>query len=293
MESLTIPQAHAITANFVAGRSLLRYPAMFFAPDIKQAAYAVYAYFRKADDLADEGHVTIDQFHAWRQQSLQAPEKQTDPFVMAWADIRQRYKIDPAYENAVMDGLELDIACHRYHTLDELKGFCYSVATAPLMLAMSIVGFRSGVSFEQAKPYMENMGIAMQLTDIIRDVAADLTLGRIYLPAAELAAFGLTYADIEARQYDDRFKSFMQYFTQIAREHYAAAWPLLDLFPDSFRFAGGFGLTISRALLDEVEAQSFDVFTHRIKIPRAKIFWLLISKWPAIYWTKSANKYFS
>lgn len=292
METITISQAHTIVADFVTGRSLLRYPAIFFSPKLKQAAFAVYAYFRKADDLADEGQLTLEQFRAWREQSLQPAEQQTDPLVMAWADIRQRYQIDPAYEKAVMDGLELDITCHRYQTLEELKDFCNNVASAPLMLAMSIVGFKPGVTFEQAKPFMENMGIAMQLTDILRDVDADLTLGRIYLPADELAAFGLTYADIEARRYDDRFKRFMQHFTKIIRDHYAAAWPLLDLFPDSFRLAGGFGLMISRALLDEVEAHAFDVFSTRIKIPRPKIFWLLLTRWPAIYWTKSANRYF-
>lgn len=292
METITISQAHAIVADFVTGRSLLRYPAIFFSPELKQAAFAVYAYFRKADDLADEGRLTIDQFRAWRAQSLLPAHEQTDPFVMAWADIRQRYELDPVYEKAVMDGLEMDIICHRYQTLDELKGFCHNVASAPLMLAMSIVGFKPGVTFEQAKPYMENMGIAMQLTDIIRDVDADLTFGRIYLPADELAAFGLTYTDIEARRYDDRFKRFMQHFTKIAQDHYTAAWPLLDFFPDSFRLAGGFGLLISRALLNEVKAHAFDIFSTRIKIPRPKIFWLLLTRWPAIYWTKSANQYF-
>jgi phytoene synthase len=120
-----------------------------------------------------------------------------------------------------------------------------------------------------------------------------LKLGRIYLPESELAAFGLTYADIEARRYDDRFQRLMKHLTEIARNHYAAAWPMLDLFTDSFHLAGGFGLMISRSLLDEVEAHAFDIFKNRIKIPRWKIFWLLATKWPAIYWTKSADRYFA
>ena len=292
MQSYATRQAHAATADFVRRRSLLRYPSMFFTLEHKRAANAAYAYFRMADDLVDEEHVTLEQFRTWREQSRQPLEKQTNPFLIAWADVRQHHKLDPVYEQAVLDGLELDIAHHRYETLDELKGFCYSVGTAPLLLAMSIIGFRPGVTFEQAKPYMENMGIAMQLTDIIRDVGDDLSLGRIYLPKSELAAFGLTFDDIEKKRYDHRFKGFMQHFTQIARGYYSAGWPMLDLFANSFRLAGGFGLVISRALLDEVESREFDVFTHRIEIPRLKIFWLLATKWPAIYSPKLADRYF-
>lgn len=292
MQPLAISKAHAAASEFVRHNSLLHYPSMFFTPEHRQAAHAVYAYFRTADNLVDEEHFSLDQFRAWREQAQQPIEKQTDPLIIAWADIRQRYNIDPAYEEAVLNGLELDIARHRYETLDELEKFCYGVATAPFLLAMSIVGFRPGVTLEQAKPYMEKMGIAMQLTDIIRDVRDDLAMGRIYLPKSELALFNLTYADVEAKRFDERFRDFMQHFSQIARNYYAAGWPILDLFPDSFRLAGGFGLMISRSLLDEVKAHHFDVFTNRIKIPRWKIFWLLATKWPAIYWPKSADKYF-
>jgi phytoene synthase len=292
MQPITISKAHAAASEFVRRNSLLHYPSMFFTDEHKQAAHAVYAYFRTADNLVDEEHVTLEQFRAWREQSGQPIEKQTDPLVIAWADVRLRHNIDPAYEKAILDGLELDIICHRYETMDELMKFCYGVATTPLLLAMSIVGFRPGVTLEQAKPYMEKMGIAMQLTDIIRDVGDDLNMGRIYLPKSELANFNLTYADIEARRFDDRFRRFMEHFTRIAKDYYSAGWPILDLFPNSFRFAGGFGLMISRALLDEVEAHDFDVFTNRIKLPRWKIFWLLATKWPAIYWPKLAGRYF-
>ncbi len=288
MESLMIEQAHAAASAFVRRRSLLHYPSVFFTPQHRQAAHAVYAYFRLADDLVDEQRLTLEQFRAWRSLSQQPIQNQTDPFMLAFTDIRARYSLDPAYEQAILDGLELDITCHRYETLDELKKFCYGVATAPFLLAMAIVGFRPGVTVEQAKPLIESLGMAMQLTDILRDIRDDLRLGRIYLPSSELAAFGLTYADIEAQRYDDRFKKFMQHFTAIARDYYKAGWPVLDLFPSSFRLAGGFGLLICRALLDEIEAREFDVFSKRVKLPKWKIFWLLATKWPAIYWPQSA-----
>ena len=292
MDSLTISQAHAAASDFVRTRPMMHIPSMFFTPEHKRAAHAVYAFFRTADDLVDEQHVSLEQFRAWREQSLLPIEKQIDPFMIAWTDTRAHYNIDFAYEQAVLDGLELDLACHRYETLDDLKRYCYGVSTAPFLLAMSIVGFRPGVTLEQAKPFIENMGMALQLTSIIRDVQEDLSVGRIYLPKSELAAFGLTFADIEAKRYDDRFKRFMRHFTGIARNYYTAGWPILDLWSGSFRLAGGFGFILYRTILDDIEAREFDVFTNRVKFPVWKMFWLLASKWPAIYWPKSADRYF-
>lgn len=292
MDEITVSQAHAAASDLVIHRSpMMRITSNFFTPEHRRAAHAVYAFFRTADDLVDEGNVSLEQFRAWQKESQLPIEKQTDPFMIAWTDIRTHYGIDVAYEQAVLDGLELDLACHRYETLDELKKYCYGVATAPFLLSMSIVGFRPGVTLEQAKPYMENMGMALQLTDIIRDVGEDLDMGRIYLPKSELAAFDLTFADIEARRYDDRFKRFMRHFTDMTRDYYKAGWPILDMFPDSFRLAGGSGLVLNRALLEEIERREFKVFT-KVKIPIWERLLLLAAKWPAIYWTQSADKYF-
>jgi phytoene synthase len=289
---MDINEAHAAAANLTTRDStIMRITSMFFTPEHKRAAHAMYAFFRTADNLVDEGHVSLEQFRNWRRQSQLPIEQQTDPAIIAWADIRTRYKLGFAYEEAALDGLELDLTCHRYETMDELKQYCYDVAVAPALLSMSIIGFRPGVTLEQAKPYMENMGMALQLTDMIRDVGQDAGIGRIYLPKSELAAFGLTFADIDARRYDERFKRLMQHFTNITRNYYSACWPILDMFTDSFRLAGGVGLVLNRLLLDEVERRGFDVYP-RIKIPVWRRLGLLAAKWPAIYWTKSADRYF-
>ena len=292
MDKSLITKAHSATSYFASRRSpMMRIVSAFFAPEHRRAAHAVYAFFRIADDLVDEGHVSLAQFHAWQRQSRLPIDEQTDLFFIAWIDIRMRYQIDLAYEQAVLDGLELDLLCHRYKTMDELRRYCYGVAIAPFLLAMSIVGFRSGVTLEDARPYIENIGMAVQLTDIIRDVGEDLSLGRIYLPERELANFDLTYANIEARDYSYRFKNFMQYFADIARSYYVAGWPILDLFSDKFRLAGGCGMVLNRILLDEVEKEGFNVFVKQ-KIPISRRLWLLTGKWPAIYSTKSVNRYF-
>lgn len=292
MNTYTISQAHRAASEFTTKRSpMMRVTSTFFTPEHRRAAHALYAFFRIADDLVDEAHIPLEKFRAWQQQSQRPLDRQTDPYIIAWADIRARYHIPLAYEQAVLKGLEFDLLSRRYETLDDLKKYCYGVCVAPFILSMSIVGFRPGVTLEQAMPYMESLGMAIQLTDIIRDVGEDLSQGRIYLPAAELARFGLTFADIEARRDDQRFKQFMHHFTNIARGYYEAGWPILNLFSDSFRLAGGCGLVLNRLLLDETERRGFTVF-QKSKIPYWRRFWLLAGKWPAIYWPGSANRYF-
>lgn len=292
MDPNNIEQAHAAVAAFANQKPLMRVPSMFFTSEHKQALYALIGFCRIADDLVDEEQASVDKFNAWRQQVRLPVDQQTDPFLIAWADVRTRYAVDPAYEEAFLDGLALDLACHRYETLDELKNYIYCVTAIPFTLAISIVGFRQGITLEEAKPLIENIAFAMHFSNIIRDLSEDLSIGRIYLPKSELAAFGLTFADIEAKRCDDRFKNFLRHFINVAQGYYTAGWPILDLWSGSSRLAGGLGFVIYRTFLNEVEAHNFDVFTHRLRFPAWKMLWLLTIKWPAIYWTKSADKYF-
>jgi len=291
---ISISDAYQAVEAFAKRKPLVRIPSLFFTPAHRRAAYTVYAFCRTADNLVDENQTTPDQFAAWRKQLHLPIEQQTDPLLVAWSDLSRTYQLDPALQEAFLDGLALDLNCHRYETLEELKKYAYGVATAPFLIAMQIVGFRPGVSLQQAQPYIENMGIALQFTNIIRDIKEDLEIGRIYLPKQELAAFGLTFADIEQKRNDERFKNFLRHFIKITQQHYAAAWPLLNMWQGSFRLAAGFGFILYRSFLYEIEAHQFDVFTtHRTKIPVWKMFWLLANKWPAIYWPNQANKYFS
>jgi phytoene synthase len=288
---MEINQAHAAAAAYANRRGpIMRVISKLFTPEHRRAANAVYAFFRTADDLVDEGNLSLEQFRAWREQAQQPIEQQTDPFIIAWTDVRARYNIPLAYEKATLDGLELDLTCHRYETMDELKKYCYGVAVAPFLITMSIVGFRAGVTVEQAKPYMEHIGVAMQLTDILMDMDEDLSVGRIYLPNSELAAFGLTFADIEAKHFDERFEQFISHFTTLIRDNFIAGWPVLDLMNNTIRLGLGMGFVLYRTFRDEIDAHGL-IFVER-KSFGSKIFWLLATKWPAIYWTKSADKYF-
>jgi phytoene synthase len=288
---MDIEQAYIAAAAYANRRGpIMRIISRLFTPEHRRAAWAVYAFFRTADDLVDEGHTSLEQFRAWRAQAQQPLEQQTDPFVAVWIDTRTRYNIPLNYEQVLLDSLELDLTCHRYETLDELKKYCYGVAVAPFLITLSVVGFRPGVTLEQARPYVEIMGTAMQLTDIMLDIEDDFRAGRIYLPKEELAVFDLTFEDIEAGCYDERFKGFMRRFVGIVRGYYMAGWPVLDFISNTVRLALGMGFVLYRTTLDEIEARDFTEID--LRAPGWKILWLLLTKWPAIVWTKSANKYF-
>ena len=294
-EKITLARAHAAAAAYANRRGpMIRVVSRLFSREHRRAAYAMYAFFRTADDLIDEDRIPLEQFRAWRAQSQLPAEQQTDPLMLAWSDIRTLYNIPLEYERALLDGLELDLTCYRYHTMDELKRYCYGASVAPFLLTMSIIGFRPGVSLEQAKPYMEKLGTAIQMTDILWDIRADLAAGRIYLPQDELAAFGLSFADIEAQneaqRSDDRTLQFMRHFADIVREHYIAGWPMLDFFPNNLRLPMGLGITSYRAMLDDIEARDFAF--GEIKSQGRRLLGVLATKWPAIFQTKSADKYF-
>lgn len=291
-QAIPLPQAHLAAEAYVRQRStMFRIAANFLPSEARTAAWATYAFFRTSDDLVDEQHISVEEFRAWRTQTLQPASAQTDPILAAWEDVKEKYHLNPLYEQNMLDELEMDLTCHRYETLDELEQYCYRVASAAGLLVMPVVGYEEAF-MDKVKPFVVKMGIALQMTNVLRDVGEDIEVGRIYLPKEELARFGLSSADIEARIYDERFKSLMRHLTQITRQHYQGAWPMMGLYTGKIRLGGGFGAIMYRSILDAVEAYEFDVFTHRIHFSSAKKLWLLATKWPSIAWPQTARRFF-
>ncbi len=288
-----IKQAYDESEKFVKRRSRsFRTAAKLLPPKYKQAAWATYAFFRTADDLVDETKIPPNEFRNWRNQTKQPIEEIKDPIVLAWVHTREKYRLNSKYEQDLLDGLEMDLVGHRYETLEELQKYCYQVASTPGLLCMPVFGFKKGVTAEEVAPYAVKMGIALQLTNLMRDIKEDLETGRIYLPKQELERFGLTYSDIERKAHDQRFIALMKHLAKINRRLYAEAWPLMKLYSGMILIAGGFGAMMSRTLLDEIEERNFDVFNHRIQFSPFKKLWILLTKWPSIVWPETADKFF-
>ncbi|MCC7362074.1 MAG: phytoene/squalene synthase family protein [Anaerolineales bacterium] len=254
----------------------------FLPPDRRVAMRVAFAFFRLADNQVDHRQVSLAEFQAWRQQALRPAAQQTDPILAAWADVRERYAIEPRYVNDLLDGIEMDAAPRRYATLDELRDYCYHVAGTVGLLSLKLMHLAPGVTFEQAAPHAVELCTALQLINIVRDVGEDLDSGRIYLPLDKLTVHGLTYADIEARVHDDRFQELMGHLAKVARSHYDAAWPKLVLLSRTGRFVAGAGAVYYRALLDELERGGFDVFHGRLRFSTLRKLWIVFSRWPAI-----------
>jgi 15-cis-phytoene synthase len=228
-------------------------------PDKRRAVRALYAFCRVTDDLVDCPAGEVDAALApGRQRALSPVPPVHDLIATAWADTRWRYQIPLRYAEQLIDGVTRDLHQRRYPTFADLATYAYGVAATVGLMSMHIIGFASS----DAIPYAVKLGVALQITNILRDVGEDWRAGRLYLPADELAAYGLTEADLAAGWMDSNWRAFMRF--QIARNRrlYAEAWPGVALLNPDGRLAVAAAATLYRAILDDIEAHDYDVFTR-------------------------------
>lgn len=234
----------------------------------RRAARALYAFCRVSDNLVDDPTGQIDSqasITQWRERSLGSFVPADDPVAIAWADTRARYHIPARYAEQLIEGVSSDLSKFRYDDFDELAEYCYGVASTVGLMAMHIIGFDG----PEAIPYAVKLGVALQLTNILRDVAEDWRFGRVYLPQDELAAFDLDETDIAAGQVTDRWRRFMRFQVERNRSFYADALPGIALLNRDGRFAIAAAAELYQAILDDIEAHDFDVFNRRAHISTA------------------------
>jgi phytoene synthase len=290
-KSLPLREAYAAAERYIRqNEGMFDFVSRFLPLDRRVAMRVAFAFFRTADNMVDRGQVSLPDFRAWRQQALKPAVEQADPILAAWADVRERYAIEPRYANDLLDGIEMDAAPRRYASLDELSDYCYHVAGTVGLMSLNLLHLAPGVTFEEAASHAVDLCTALQLTNILRDVDDDLTAGRIYLPAAELTKFGLTYSDIEAKVYDGRFRALMAHLCAIARQLYASSWPSLRLLSWTGRFVAGAGGVYYQAILDELERREYDVFAGTIHFSRARKLWVALTGWPRIVWPNGGQR---
>lgn len=257
--------AHATCERMTQENSRTFFLASSLLPPAKRrAARALYAFCRVTDNLVDVpvGDDRVGDLQHWRSLALENNPPHHEHVALAWADARARFHIPAGYAEQLINGVAQDLDKNRYASFDELAAYSYGVASTVGLMAMHIIGFRD----EAAIPYAIKLGVALQVTNILRDVGEDWANGRLYLPQDELAHFGLTEADIAAGQVDDRWRAFAAF--QIARTRllYAEAMPgIAALNPDG-RFAIAAAAELYRAILDDIEAHDYDVFTRRAHI---------------------------
>lgn len=261
---INLQQAQSSTEEIIRQHSRTFFFATALLPRAKRSAIrALYAFCRTTDDLVDRESATLDELEAWRSQNTLSFEEQTDPVLYYWGKIRSQYQVDSRYENELIDGVRKDLEKTRYQTWTDLQQYCYLVASTVGLLSMPIIGLAHRATPEQAAPYAVTLGIALQLTNILRDIKEDKDRGRIYLPEEDLRQFGLTSDDILREVYDHRFISLMKFQIQRARQLYRQALPGILLLHPSVRLAVGASAILYRAILDEIEAIQYNVFQQR------------------------------
>ncbi len=175
----------------------------------------------------------------------------------------------------MIDGVARDLDQTRYTTFDDLAAYAYGVASTVGLMSMHIIGYHGAAAI----PYAIKLGIALQMTNILRDVGEDWQAGRVYLPAAELADFDLSEDDLARGRVDDRWRAFMAFQIERNRRLYAEAWPGIQLLPPDGRFAIAAASELYRRILDDIEAHDDDVFTRRARVSTSRKLFGLLQLW--------------
>jgi 15-cis-phytoene synthase len=239
-------------------------------PEKRQAVRALYAFCRVTDDVVDRAEGSMAQRRLalmdWRDRALHSHPSPDDPVAFAWADARARFQIPVGYAEQLINGVARDLDQTRYATFDDLAAYSYGVASTVGLMAMHIIGFAG----EHALPYAVKLGVALQMTNILRDVAEDWKAGRLYLPQDELADFGLTEADIHAMSRSHRVSpqwcAFMRFQIERNRQLYVEGDAGVALLHANGRFAIGAASGLYQAILGDIERHNYDVFSRRAHI---------------------------
>jgi len=274
-----LDKAYALSSRVAAHHSKSFYLASaLLPPEKRSAARALYAFCRTVDDIVDESTAVgrEAELDYWRGLSLGLIHPRPDDLVaQAWSDARQRYTIPPRYALQLIDGVARDMRPTRYASFDDLTTYCYGVASTVGLMSMHIVGFHS----PEAVPYAIRLGVALQMTNILRDIGEDFRNGRIYLPQDELAAFGITVPDLAQGQVTPRWREFMRFQICRIRELYSEAAAGVNFLEQDGRLAIGAASVFYQAILDAIEENDFDVFTTRASLGA----WRKISLLPGLW----------
>lgn len=250
------------------------YSFILLPPAKKNAMCAIYAFMRYCDDLSDEPGATRSAIDRWRDAltAALAGHPGDNPTWPAFLDAVERYCIPHEYFYDMIEGVASDLDSHTIETFDDLYRYCYRVASVVGLTTIHIFGFTS----PEALPLAEKCGIAFQLTNILRDVREDTALGRAYLPAEDLAQFGVSIDDLKNARRTEQFGRLMEFETSRARRYYRESAPLLDLIEPDSRPALWALIAIYSRLLDHLADSHFDVLVRRISLSSFEKTWIVL-----------------
>ncbi|HEX9869424.1 MAG TPA: presqualene diphosphate synthase HpnD [Candidatus Tectomicrobia bacterium] len=260
-------------------RSNFYYSFLFLSKDKRQAIYAVYAFCRSVDDVADgnasdrEKQMQLDD---WRRELERCYKgKAQHPITVKLAQSLQRFPIPREHFEELLTGVEMDLTHTRYSTFGELYEYCYRVAGVVGLMCIEIFGYRN----PNAKDYAIALGVALQLTNIMRDLKGDAERGRIYLPLEDLARFGYGEEELLQLAYTPAFIELMGFAGNRTRQYFHQARHLLTEEDQRSLIAAEIMGAIYYRLLETIEAQRYRVFDQTITLPTSHKLWIALSIW--------------
>jgi phytoene synthase len=280
--------AYSVCRSITRSAAKNFYYAFLVLPRAKrQALCAVYAFMRRCDDIADDESLSqydrrqkltawLDAFHR-----AQSGHPSDEPVLLALTDAQRRYNIRVGLLDQLAYGTAMDVegvaatdsspragapAPHElsvhYRTFDDLYQYCYRVASVVGLVCIHVFGYRDPA----AEPLAERLGLAFQLTNIIRDVKEDASMGRVYLPEEDLDKFGISLSALRPVTDPAMFRRLLAMEAERAREYYRAGEELIPLVEEDSQPALWVLMTIYRRLLDKIAAREYDVFSDRVSL---------------------------
>lgn len=268
--TITVADAQTYCTNLTKQSGSNFYYSFFFLPSAKRdAMYTVYAFCKAVDSAVDEpppGSDPKEELRRWRAElDLVYDGEPTWPLMISLAHHARRLSIPKVYFEELIKGVEMDLTTTRYGTFDELSLYCYRVASIVGLICLHIFGPTSA----HAQDYAVDLGMAFQLTNILRDLGTDAEQGRIYLPREDLARFGYSEADFLERKESPRLSELIRFETQRARTYYEKAHAALDALPAKDRRA----LTVAEIMravysriLTRIERPDYAAFGPRVRL---------------------------
>jgi 15-cis-phytoene synthase len=269
-------RAAAATAK---GSKSFYFATRFFPPELARSAHAVYWFCRTTDDLVDECP-TVEQgrrdLEAWNLALRQALRegRSDEPVLELFTRALARHAIPSEYAYELIEGMRMDLDGVRYETFQDLRVFCYRVASTVGLMMSHVIGFEEPHRQREGLAYAEDLGIAMQLTNILRDIGEDLGRARLYLPAEDMRRFGVTEESLRAGHVQEPLRALMRFEIERARHYYAQAAPGIPMLRRDGRFAVQVAAEVYARILHQIEANGLDSLHQRAVVPSLQKYWL-------------------